>query len=109
MIFFFCEICKMAGHNSILTIEKLQGWKNYTVWKTQMRFYLVHEKLWDLVSTEPAAGDTGAADRKRDLRALSKIGLLVRPKCPVHPQAVETTKVAWEALQSAVEDKGVNR
>jgi hypothetical protein len=50
----------MAGHNSILTIEKLEGRKNYTVWRTQMKYYMIHEELYDLVSDEPTAG----ADRK---------------------------------------------
>jgi hypothetical protein len=72
------KIHKMYGHNSMMTIEKLEGRKNYYVWKTQMKFYLVHEELWDLVSTEPAAEPAGAADRKRDSRALSKIGLLLQ-------------------------------
>jgi hypothetical protein len=40
------------------------------------------------VSDEPTAG----ADRKRDLRALSKIGLLVQPKCLVHIQAATTNQ-----------------
>jgi hypothetical protein len=61
-----------------------------------MKYYLVHEALWDLVSNEP----TTAAERKRDLHALSKIGLLVQPKCLVHLQ---------DALQTAFEDKEVNR
>jgi hypothetical protein len=54
---------KMYGHNSIMTIEKLEGRKNYSVWKTQMKFYLVHEELRDLVSTEPVAELARAADR----------------------------------------------
>jgi hypothetical protein len=74
-----------------------------------MKFYLVHEELWDVVSTEPVTEPAGAVDRKYDSRALSKIGLLVQPQCLVHLQGAETTKAAWEALQSAFEDKGVNR
>jgi hypothetical protein len=56
-----------------------------------------------LVSTRP----DGAARRKRDTRALSKIGLVVQPQCLVHLEAAETTIDAWKALQSAYEDKCV--
>jgi hypothetical protein len=91
----------MAGHNSVLTIEKLEERRNYSVWRTQMKYYLIHEELWDLVSNEP----TTATERKRDLRALNKIGLLVQPKRLVHLQAAETTKTGWGALQTAFEDK----
>jgi hypothetical protein len=48
-----------------------------------MRYYLSHEELWDLVSTRPDC----AANRKRDTRALGKIGLLVQPQCLVHLEA----------------------
>jgi hypothetical protein len=74
-----------------------------------MKFDLVHEELWALVSTEPVAEPAGAVDRKHNSRVLSKIGLLMQPQCLVHLQGAETTKAAWEALQSAFEDKGVNR
>jgi hypothetical protein len=74
-----------------------------------MKFYLVHEELWDLVSTKPVAEPAGAADRKRDSCALGKIGLLMQPQCLVYLQGAKATKAAWQALQSAFEDKGVNR
>jgi hypothetical protein len=50
-----------------------------------------------------------AASKKRDTRALSKIGLLLQPQCLVYVEDAETTMDAWNALQSAYEDKGVNR
>jgi hypothetical protein len=50
-----------------------------------------------------------AANKRRDARALSKIGLLVQPQCLVYPENAKTTMDAWNALQSAYEDKGVNR
>jgi hypothetical protein len=62
------------------TIEKLEARKNYSAWKTQMRYYLSREELWDLTSIRP---DT-AANKKRDARALSKISLLVQPQCLVY-------------------------
>jgi hypothetical protein len=71
-----------------------------------MKFYLIHEEPWDLVSVEPVTEPAGASDRQRDSGSLSKIGL---PQCLVHLQGAETTKAAWEALQSAFEDKGMNR
>jgi hypothetical protein len=87
------------------TTEKLEGCKNYSTWKTQMRYYLSHEELWDLTSIRP---DT-AENRKRDVRTLSKIGLLVQLQCLIYLEDAETTMDAWNALQSAYEDKGVNR
>jgi hypothetical protein len=86
-------------------IEKLEGRKNYSTWKTQMRYYLSHEELWDLTSIRP----DNAANRKRDARAISKIGLLLQPQCLVYLEGAETTMDAWNALQSAYEDKCVNR
>jgi hypothetical protein len=44
-----------------------------------------------------------------NMRALSKIGLLVQSQCLIHLESTETTMNAWNALQSAYEDKGVNR
>jgi hypothetical protein len=93
------------ANNMLPTIEKLEGRKNYSTWKTQLRYYLSHEELWDLVSTRPG----GAANRERETRGLSKIRLLVQPQCLVHLEGVETTMDAWNAWQSAYEDKGVNR
>jgi hypothetical protein len=93
------------ANNMLPTTEKLKGRKNCSTWRTQMRYYISHEELWHLVSTRP----DGAANRKRDTRALSKIGLLVQPQCLVHLEDAETTMDAWNALQSAYEDKGANR
>jgi hypothetical protein len=93
------------ANNMLPTIEKLEGRQNYSTWKIQMRYYLSHEELWDLVSTRL----DGAANRKRDTRDLSKIGLFIQPQCLVHLEGAETTIDAWNALQSAYEDKGVNR
>jgi hypothetical protein len=70
-----------------------------------MRYYLSHEELWDLTSI---CLDT-EANKRRDVKALSKIGLLVEPQCLVYLENAETTMDAWNALQSACEDKGVNR
>jgi hypothetical protein len=44
--------------NMLPTIEKFEGHKNYSTWKTQMRYYLPDEELWDLTSIRPdnAAG-----------------------------------------------------
>jgi hypothetical protein len=71
------DLLTMAN-NMLATIKKLEGRKNYLTWKTQIRYYLSHEELWDLVSTRPDV----AANRKRETRALGKIGLLVQPQCP---------------------------
>jgi hypothetical protein len=66
--------------NMLSTIEKLKGHKNYSTSKTQMRYYLSQEDLWDLTSIRP----DNAANKRRDARALGKIGLLVQPQCLVY-------------------------
>ncbi|KAK9730969.1 hypothetical protein QE152_g14040 [Popillia japonica] len=73
----------------------------------QMKFYLIY-KLWDLVVKASGKGEAATTDRKRDARALSKIGLLVQPQCLVYLQNVKTTKAAREALAKAFEDKGIS-
>jgi hypothetical protein len=79
--------------------EKLEGRKNYSTWKIHMRYYLSHEELWYLTSVRPDI----AASKKRNARALSKIGLLLQPQCLVYLVDAETTMDAWNALQSAYE------
>ncbi|KAK9707672.1 hypothetical protein QE152_g27716 [Popillia japonica] len=70
-----------------------------------MKFYLIHEELWDLVEKAPAEGEATTVDRKRDEKALSKIGLLVQPQCLEHLQHAKTTKAAWEVLAEGFEDQ----
>ncbi|KAK9680567.1 protein of unknown function (DUF4219) [Popillia japonica] len=94
---------------NMLSIEKLDGRKNYAVWKTQMKFYLIHEELWDFVQKAPGEGEAATTDQKRDTKTFSKIGLLVQPQCLVHLQNAKTTNAAWDVLVKAFEDKGINR
>jgi hypothetical protein len=57
---FFIKATILSTHNGyplLPTIEKLEGRKNYSTWKTQMRYYLSREELWDLTSIRP---DTAA-------------------------------------------------
>jgi hypothetical protein len=58
-----------------------------------MRYYLFHEELRDLTSIRP---DT-AANKRRDVKALSKISLLVQPQCLVYLENAETTMDTWNA------------
>ncbi|KAK9731515.1 hypothetical protein QE152_g13584 [Popillia japonica] len=93
---------------NMLSIQKLVGRKNYAVWKTQMKFYLIHEELGHLIEKIPSEGEA-TAGRKRDTKALNKIGLLVQPQCLIHLQNAKTIKAAWEVLTKAFEDKVINR
>ncbi|KAK9737887.1 protein of unknown function (DUF4219) [Popillia japonica] len=61
---------------NMLSIEKLDERKNYAVWKTQMKFYLIHEELWDLVEKAPGESEAAITDRKRDAKALSRLDYL---------------------------------
>lgn len=92
-----------AGNFSGLpAIEKLQGRENYSTWQFAVQTYLEHEELWDYVLGT-------ATDTKKDLKAKSKIILLIDPINYVHIQNVKTSKEVWDKLKSAFEDSGLTR
>src|ERR1041384_3261329 len=94
--------------SSFFQVEKLVGKSNYRQWKQNMEWYLGHEDLYDLVLEEPATGEPGAADRKRDHKARCKIGMLVAPECQMHLIGKETAKQMWDALDSNYRGTGPN-
>lgn len=87
---------------SNLQITKLAGRENYTTWKFAVRSYLEHEELWDCV-------DPGGQDAKKDIKAKTKIILLVEPINFVHIENATSSRQVWQNLQNAFEDSGLSR
>lgn len=95
----------MASQISIGTVEKLMGRENYPTWKFAVKNYLEHEDLWDTI--EPSAGYV--QDRKKDVKARSKIILLIDPINYVHVQEATTAKQVWSKLERLFDDSGLSR
>lgn len=88
---------------SNLQIEKLAGRENYSTWKFAVKSYLQHEDLWECV-------DPGTeVDFKKDVKAKSKIILLVEPINYVHIENAQSSREVWTNLQNAFEDSGLSR
>ncbi|KAJ8893818.1 hypothetical protein PR048_006419 [Dryococelus australis] len=66
----------MSGYQLPPT-EKLKGRENFDMWKFAVQTYLEHEELWDSVTHADS-------DKKKDVKARSKIILLVDPINHVH-------------------------
>lgn len=86
-----------------LQIEKLAGRENYSTWKFAVMSYLQLEELWECI--EPGTD----VDLKKDVKAKSKIILLVEPINYVHIETATTAKEVWKNLQNAFEDSGLSR
>ncbi|GBP36996.1 Copia protein [Eumeta japonica] len=84
-------------------IERLTGRDNFASWKFAVKTYLEHEDLWECVS------GTGEVDPKKDVKAKSKIILLVDPINYVHVQDASSAKEVWEKLCKAFDDSGLTR
>ncbi|CAH2100028.1 unnamed protein product [Euphydryas editha] len=95
----------MSSNNPLTMIEKLTGRDNYSTWRFAVKTYLEHEELWDCI--ENPTGDV--ANQKRDLKAKSKIILLVDSVNYVHIQEARTAKEVWNNLRSAFDDSGLTR
>lgn len=91
----------MATSN--LQIEKLAGRENYSTWRFAVKSYLEHEELWECVDP----GDQ--VDPKKDIKAKSKIILLVEPINYVHIENAKSSRDVWLNLQQAFEDSGLSR
>lgn len=83
-------------------IEKLTGRDNYNTWKFAVQTYLQHEELWCCV-------ESSEVDLKLDMKAKTKIILLVDPVNYVHIQEAKTAKEVWKNLEKAFDDKGLTR
>ncbi|XP_045784029.1 uncharacterized protein LOC123880130 [Maniola jurtina] len=92
-----------SGMNN-LQLEKLSGRENYNTWKFAVKTYLEHEDLWQCVDPE-----TKEVDPKKDIKAKSKIILLVEPTNYVHIENAKTAREVWKNLQNVFEDSGLSR
>lgn len=88
--------------NSAFSIEKLTGRDNYANWKFAVKAYLEHEDLWTCIS-----GQT--VDTAKDVKAKSKLILLVDAINYVHIQDATTSKEVWSNLERAFDDNGLSR
>lgn len=88
-----------------LQIDKLTGRENYSTWRFAVKSYLQHEELWSCVDPD----DTSAVDAKKDVKAKSKIVLLVEPINYVHIESATSAREMWINLQKAFEDSGLTR
>lgn len=87
-------------------VEKLIGRENYTTWAFAVKNLLQHEELWDTVQGNyPTSGK----DPKVDMKAKTKIILLVDKINYVHIEDAETSKEVWDKLKSAFQDSGLTR
>lgn len=86
-------------------IEKLTGRENYATWKFAVKTYLEHEDLWNCIESDSEE----EIDIKRDLRAKSKIILLVDPINYVHIQEATNAREVWYNLKRAFDDSGLSR
>ncbi|GBP46785.1 Retrovirus-related Pol polyprotein from transposon TNT 1-94 [Eumeta japonica] len=93
----------MGSNNNMTLIERLTGRDNFASWKFAVKTYLEHEDLWECVS------GTGEVDPKKDVKAKSKIILLVDPINYVHVQDASSAKEVWEKLCKAFDDSGLTR
>jgi transposase InsO family protein len=85
-----------------IAVEKLDV-DNYATWSTRMKFLLVSKGLWTPV--------TGVApvDTASDQKALALIGLCVRDHHLTTLASSNTSKEAWEALESIYKAKSTAR
>jgi hypothetical protein len=93
----------MVSSGAHMNIEKLQGVKNYGIWKFQMRVTRIDCGLWDCIhGTEPV-------DSSRDQQVYAKICLCVQIICYTHVRNAKTAKEAWNNLKTAYENQGISR
>lgn len=90
-------------------IKKLDGQNNYNSWKFFMKLYLIHEDLWECVTSNRNDTDLTLKERRRDQKARSKICLMIQPHCLIHVRNDKTAKEVWNSLQNAFENKGLTR
>ncbi|CAH2083649.1 unnamed protein product [Euphydryas editha] len=95
----------MNSSHQIFNLDKLIGRENFTTWKFSVKTYLEHEDLWQCVE----AKDNKPIDTSKDIKAKSKLILLLDPQNYVHVQSCKTAKEVWDSLQRAFDDNGLTR
>lgn len=89
----------------MFNLDKLVGRENFTTWKFGIKTYLEHEDLWKCV--EP--GPTEKVDPALDIKAKSKIILLISAHNYIHVQDCKTAQEVWQSLHKAFDDNGLTR
>lgn len=95
----------MSSNNSLMSIDKLTGRDNWTSWSFAVKAYLEHEELWECIESE----ENKTLNVKKDLKAKSKLILLVDPILYVHIQDAKSSKEVWKNLTKAFQDSGLLR
>lgn len=90
-----------TGHNPF-HIDRLIGRDNYASWKFAVEAYFKLEELWSCV-------EGTNEDQKKEIKAKSKLILLLDPINYVHVQSATTCKEVWASLQQAFDDSGLYR
>ncbi|XP_023953568.1 uncharacterized protein LOC112057308 [Bicyclus anynana] len=95
----------VAGAHGFAPIERLSGRDNYGTWSFAVKTYLEHENLWKCIDVAPDATLT----KEEDIKARSKIVLLVEPMNYIHIQEAKSAKEVWDNLRRAFDDSGLLR
>lgn len=91
-------------NSNMFNIDKLNGRDNFSTWKFSVKTYLEHEDLWSCI--EPG---TGTVDPVKDVRAKSKLILLINTQNYIHVQECNTAREVWDNLHKAFDDNGLTR
>lgn len=97
----------MANNSTLMSIEKLTGRDNWASWSFAVKAYLEHEDLYNCILEKPTPTDVNSV--KKDIKAKSKLILLIDPILYVHIQEAENAQQVWESLARAFEDSGLGR
>jgi hypothetical protein len=89
----------------MMPIEKLTGRENWATWSFAVTAYLQHEELYDCILSIP----NDEAKKKMDVKAKSKLILLIDPVLYVHIQDAQFAKQVWDNLGKAFDDSGLTR
>lgn len=95
----------MSSNSGLMSIEKLTGRENYATWSFAVKAYLQLEDLWECISHE----DSKPVDAKKDVKAKSKLILLIDPIIYVHVREATTAKQVWDNLSRVFDDSGLTR
>ncbi|KAJ8714218.1 hypothetical protein PYW08_007838 [Mythimna loreyi] len=95
----------MSSSHHMFNLDKLIGRENFATWKFSVKTYLEHEDLWHCI--EPKTDKP--IDSSKDIKARSKLILLLDPQNYVHVQNCNTAKEVWDNLQRAFDDNGLTR
>ncbi|CAG9132206.1 unnamed protein product [Plutella xylostella] len=93
------------SNSGFMNIEKLTGRENYSTWSFAVQAYMQLEDLWQCTEVSPNTD----IEIKKDVKAKSKLILLIDPMLYVHIREAKTTKEVWDNLTRAFDDSGLSR